>query len=652
MLGAAAAACVAVGLWLRASSWVADPDVPLLLSDGHADWILAAEPFNPSARTERSQQVTFRKRFSVDDGARDGRKKTDLVLRAFKLAAVSVNGKLIHQPGVDLEVWKSPRNLDLTPFLGTGAQEIQIQVFNRDGPAALLVSSDSPELITGAGGWEASRNGGSWATARSAGEPRQAAIASQFPSTGTSLLTCLPLYLSVFLLTSLTALWWQRAAAGRHFSGRPPLTPQRVRWALIAAWGILAANNILKVPEYIGFDSLPHLDYIRYVAERGTIPLASEGWQMFQSPLYYMISAPLYNIFFAAFEPETATRLLRVVPLAAGIVQVQLSYMAVRCVFPKRADLQILGTLVGSLLPLSLYVSQGLGNEALAGCLCGAVIVSTLGLVATENPKPERTLLPLGFLLGLALLTKVTAVLLVPPVVASIAWRLWWCEGDAKTSLPRAAKGVSVVLATAFVVSGWYYARNYIALGTPFLGGWDPAREIVWWQDPGYRTLAQFTRFGEALAFPVYAPTVGFWDALYSSFWADSYLSSVIAFDSRPPWNYSLMISGVFLALLPSTAMLLGAFSTLTQSSASRRRALVLVTACTAIFLVAVLDLYVKLPIYTTGKATYTVGLVVCYAVLAATGLDFLTRRPIWRPLVYGGVAAWAVSAYGSYFVV
>ena len=103
---------------------------------------------------------------------------------------------------------------------------------------------------------------------------------------------------------------------------------------------------------------------------------------------------------------------------------------------------------------------------------------------------------------------------------------------------------------------------------------------------------------------------------------------------------------------MPTTAMLIGAASTFTRSPPRRRIALVFLTACAALYLAAVLDLYVMLPIYSTGKATYTVGLVACYAVLAATGLDLLTRRPILRPMVYGGLAAWAVSAYCSYFVV
>lgn len=644
--------CVVLGLWLRISAWVTDPDVPLLLSDGNAEWILADEPFHLSVRRDRSQRVTFRKRFTASTDPAGVPKKTVITLRAFKLAAVSVNGNLISKPALDLDAWKTPQRFNLTPALGSATQELHIQVFNRDGPAALLVHSSSSELVTGYNGWEASPDGTSWGAVRTAPEPRKAEIATQFPSTVDSFRACLPIYLTVFLLVSLTALWWQRSAARSRESIRPPFTPGAVRWALLGAWGILAVNNILKIPEYVGFDSIPHLDYIRYVAERGTIPLASEGWQMFQSPLYYLVSAPLYNVFFAVFEPETATRLLRVVPLAAGMLQVQLAYMAVRCVFPKRADLQILGTLVGALLPLSLYLSQGLGNEPLAGCLSGAVLVLTLRIIVRDSPRPQRTLLPLGFLLGLALLAKVSAVLLIPPVLIAVAWRLWQCENDKKKALARATRGVLVVLVTTFVVSGWYYARNCIALGAPFIGGWDPAREIVWWQDPGYRTLDQLLQFGEALTFPVYAPTAGFWDAIYSSFWADSYLSSLISFDRRPPWNYTFMVSGVLLALLPTAAMLLGATSTLTRSAWRSRAAIVFVTSCAVLYLAAVFDLYVKLPIYSTGKATYTVGLVVCYAVLAATGLDLLTRRPLLRPLVYGGVAAWAISAYCSYFVV
>ena len=45
------------------------------------------------------------------------------------------------------------------------------------------------------------------------------------------------------------------------------------------------------VPETTGFDAQGHLDYIRYVLEQSAIPVANEGWQMYQPPLFYVLCA-------------------------------------------------------------------------------------------------------------------------------------------------------------------------------------------------------------------------------------------------------------------------------------------------------------------------------------------------------------------------
>ncbi|MBI4603626.1 MAG: hypothetical protein HY721_16865, partial [Planctomycetes bacterium] len=410
----------------------------------------------------------------------------------------------------------------------------------------------------------------------------------------------------------------------------------------------------LKVPDHVGFDAFAHLDYIRHVAERRSIPLATEGWQMFQSPLYYLLSAPLHSLFAALFEPATAARLLRVVPLAAGAAQVELCHRALRLAFPARPDLRILGTLAGGLLPMNLYGSQAVGNEPLAAALSGLALVLALAVLRAERAPGARLLAALGLALGLALLAKVTALLLVPVVLGAVGWR---ARRDARegasagSGLRRGAASAALVLGVAALASGWYYGRNWIALGKPFFGGWDPERGIVWWQDPAWRTPGDILRFGECLARPVFAAAAGFWDGLYSTLWADGYLSSVISFEHRPPWSYGLMLSGVLLALLPAAAILLGTAAAFRRSSGPARDAAALSLAAVLVHLAAMVALFASVPIYSTAKATYMAGVTPGIAILAASGLDLLARRPLARAAVHGGLACWAAAAYGAYFV-
>ena len=298
---------------------------------------------------------------------------------------------------------------------------------------------------------------------------------------------------------------------------------------------------------------------------------------------------------------------------------------------------------------MNLYLSQAVGNESLAGCFSAIVLV--LGFKFNRSRPdglPDWYLPTLGLVLGLALLTKVTAVLLIPPLIFLLGY-VHYSGGD--RSVQRIALAIATVLGVALLISGWYYFRNWIQLGRPFVGGWE-SYYIQWWQYPGYRSLHQFITFGEALIYPVYSAINGFWDAIFSTFWLDGFLSSRVRYEWRPPWNYDLMLSGVWLGLLPSAGILLGILMALRWPGRAVARGQIFAVCCLGVYLIALLYIYLAVPIYTAAKATYTIGLTPCYAILAATGLDILMRGPLLRALIYAGLACWAVAAYLAYFVI
>jgi hypothetical protein len=69
------------------------------------------------------------------------------------------------------------------------------------------------------------------------------------------------------------------------------------------------------------------------------------------------------------------------------------------------------------------------------------------------------------------------------------------------------------------------------------------------------------------------------------------------------------------------------------------------------IYLAALLYMYVTVPVWSTAKATYTLGLIPCYAVVCVSGLELLSRNNLLRAAVNGCLACWAVSSYCSYFI-
>jgi len=300
---------------------------------------------------------------------------------------------------------------------------------------------------------------------------------------------------------------------------------------------------------------------------------------------------------------------------------------------------------------MNLYISQSIGNEPLAGCLTALTILFVCRALSGDFQSKRELALIMGFILGLAMLTKPTAILIVPPLLFFISAALFRKGRSTEEGIRFVIHFVTLLFGVAFVVSGWYYVRNYIEMGRFFIGGWDSSREIVWWMNPGYRTPRQFFVFGESLFYPVYSSIYGFWDALYSTFWVDGFLSSLIS-NRYLPWNHAFMVSSALLSLLPSTTMCIGVIESLRKGNSPLKLMLRFSITCGIIYIVAMVYIFLTVPIMSSAKSTYAVGLTPCFALLAAAGFDVLTRLRFFRETAYGLIACWAIGVYAAYFVI
>ena len=252
----------------------------------------------------------------------------------------------------------------------------------------------------------------------------------------------------------------------------------------------------------------------------------------------------------------------------------------------------------------------------------------------------------LGGIWALAILSKVTPLLLAPLIVAAIAVS---CRiGGGTTRL--AAQRAGIACGTCMLISGWYFLRNMAAFGKPIVANWDPVVGVTWWQEPSYRTWTQLTSFGTALSRPIYGGIWSLWDGLYSSLWVDSFASGQILTAAEYPWNLNWSLAGAWLALTP-TALLLASLATCWRPEMSRsRNALLFALAAVAIYLAAIADFYVRVPIYSAAHARFMVGLLPCFAVLAAAGAAPLLRFRLLRAVLFGLISCWAIAAYVASF--
>ena len=398
----------------------------------------------------------------------------------------------------------------------------------------------------------------------------------------------------------------------------------------------------------MGFDARHHLEYVGILLEQGRLPLADEGWSTYHPPLFYGLSA-------LAARLGGVPAALKVLPLLAGLGSVWVSWLLARRLFPGAPERAALAALFAATLPVELYTASYFSNESLHALLAGGALTACALLLLAEGPS-RGGLAAAALLFGLAALTKFTVLVTVPVAIFFLGWKLLLVE---RAGPREALTGIAAFTLVFAVAAGWFYARSWLQHGAPIVGNWAlPGADQVWWQQPGFHTIAWYTQFGESLARPYFSGFHSFWDALYSTFWGDGFVGGRASPTLRHDfWNYDLMSAGYWVALPATFLLLLGVLGlgreAFEHGDPRRRLALLfLLTASWAVFL-AFLGLTLELPFFTQAKAAYLSMLTPVLALAFAAGfgaLDGWLSARGWLPmrvLLY----AWLALHVGTLFL-
>jgi hypothetical protein len=624
---------------LRIMYYIKSPEVVFLANRAGAQWIKYDSEFQLEAKPASKTQCQYKYVFNTSKEISNAR----IAVQALKRCQIFLDGVNIFSSAYEFDHWKKTHDIEVPFAVNAGTHEIIIIVTSENSYPAVIAYSETLPVKTGAG-WFASIDGKSWWPAAPASEIKQPAESREFPSATAALIVIMPYLAVVFLMTFIISLLggMQEDRSQKVSRWRPE--PSLVRWALLVSWAALAINNMFRLNFQVGSDIMGHTAYIDYIVIKGSLPLASDGWEMFQPPLNYMLSAPLYALLIKFLDLSWIVKMLRIIPIICGLLQIEIVYRAARLVFAQRKDLQIIAIVAGSLLPIHTYTCQVVSNEPLAGCFISLMVLLCMSLVMpAQKERKYRYFVLLGFVWGLALLSKTTAILFAPVMIIVLLYH----TRLAQRSLKSAMKPAVIIFGVSLLIAGWYYLRNYIVFGSPLV--FNQTLGTLWWQDQSYRTWSQVLSFGQSLVHPVYAGVKGFGDTIYSTLWLDGFNSGLADFI---PWNENFMIAGALLALLPSLFILTGVIFAGINKTSIYRNTVVFSIGTIALFLAATMDVYIRFPVYSTAKASYTLGLLPCYAILIAAGAEPFLRNKIIRSLTLALFACWAFAAYAAYFVV
>jgi Flp pilus assembly protein TadD/4-amino-4-deoxy-L-arabinose transferase-like glycosyltransferase len=638
-------------LWLGWSG-ARRPDVNFLPRRGPAEWIVYPTPPQGTTHLRVELSTTFRHEFGLD------RPPTEASLRvaAFHRYNITLNGVTLGPPTEPGANWKQPDRFEVAKTLRAGRNEIVVDVFNSNGPPSLwlALTADLEMIVTGEN-WESSCAGASWRAARSASRPMMMTARSELAggeSTWTSVQRCWPIMLILAAVS--VGGWWLIQRRGHLIKAGRLKGEATVFAGLALIWAGLFANNLGALPVWDGFDSTAHMDYVRYIMERKALPLANEGYEMFQPPLYYLVCAGVLKLCHLSLPHWGAVAALRVLGMGIGIAHFFLVWGSLRLLFPQERIIARWGGALAACLPVMIYLSQYVTNEAFAAaCVSGCVFLCLWMLRQQEISWKGYAVL--GCCLGLAMLAKSTALLVLPPIVGALLWRglqPLTQKVEFQRRLAQVLGGTALAAAVCGLVCGWHYWRTWKHFGSPFIGVWDPRLGYSYWQDEGYRTVSFFLRFGAALVHPWFSGLNSFGDGIYSTLFGDGLLGGTSAIMYHPPWNYDLMNVGYWLALLPSGAALIGAWLALRRFVLEPRPEWFLVLGLGFLGGLALIHMSLLVPQWCMIKAFYALCALVPFCACAGLGLSHVMS---WsgkiQPVFMCWFALWGLTTVGAYWI-
>ena len=330
-------------------SCILNPEVYFLPRLTPAEWIIY--PSGPkgtiNARVELG--TVFRRSFTLDRAPR-----TAVVsIAGLRCYTLSLNGSPATTPVRRGRNWKQPDGFDVARDLRAGENEIAVTVMNSNGPPVLSLSMDAGGWrLNSDETWQCSYGGAAWRQARLASKPKTEIPGSLISGGEEPWAALRARWLTMLLLAMLSAAAYallnrRKTPLTTHGTRDPEHGSQPVPPApgaigrelfpvlgLAVLWIALFANNLGALPNLVGYDVDGHLVYIHYIQQHHSLPRADQGWETFQPPLYYMLSAALLSALSLSVAQDGGVMAMRMLGLAIGIAHFVLVWASLRLLFP------------------------------------------------------------------------------------------------------------------------------------------------------------------------------------------------------------------------------------------------------------------------------------------------------------------------------
>ncbi len=213
------------------------------------------------------------------------------------------------------------------------------------------------------------------------------------------------------------------------------------------------------------YDSYLHWEVIQWIADHGKVPGAEATFESFHPPLYYAVGAWFLN--------HGVTRDGMVwVSIVCGVLRLGVIWAGLELYVVGSRLARVMALALAAAVAASVHIDGMVYPEALNGLLCAVAMV----LVPLAFRRSTMARWPLAFaigmVLGLAILTKISAVSVLGAVGVSVFLEFLISRKTLRIRLCNALPWAFTAV-TCLAVCGWYYANNVRVYGQPFVTSFD-----------------------------------------------------------------------------------------------------------------------------------------------------------------------------------
>ena len=241
---------------------------------------------------------------------------------------------------------------------------------------------------------------------------------------------------------------------------------------ILLAYLSIGSAYAINTPDWQAPDEPAHYNYIKTIVEQHALPILQPGdydqayneqftrtpqntrsmsidplrYENYAPPLYYLLAAPIYSL-----ADGWATS-IRFFSLILGAILIVVAYRIAAELFPSTPQIALGTAAFVAFVPQHLAMMASVNNDSLAELLITLIVLQALHLFQSSRPS-QRSLMVLGFTLGLGLLTKTTVYYTaVPIILLALVLR-------ARQSALRVSQ-FALVLVPALTLGALWWMRN------------------------------------------------------------------------------------------------------------------------------------------------------------------------------------------------